>query len=793
MNLSKRLTLSKKCVLLVTSIVIGLFVTLHAQEKQRFITGTITGQESNQAVPFANVALYDVTDSALISGTMSNIDGKFNISPVAIGSYSLRISVVGYEPFTKPIKISSTGNNNTGIICLKKKVANLEEVTVVGERIKAKSDVDKTTFFINKKIYDASNTGTDILKYIPGIQVDIMQNISLEGSQNIIILVDGKERDRNFLSQLNARQIDKVEVISSPGSKYDADVTGVINIILKKTRDSGINGYVYAEMPTSKSEIYIFPTYSLNYSFKKLNLYTSYNGELSYFDIDESSYRKSWNSSGTTEIISNQHVRQKNWSHRFHFGADYFLNKKNQFNFYAFFNPYSREHDGDIELKVVNPNGGNKYWLSQKEDTDINYSAFYSLYYKHVFNKPGREITFDLSYYDFKAENTTSYTGENAGSNLTNHTNTVKPKQNSASIRIDYTSPITERLKFKTGVKTRLQKLQDRNSDEFNYNENIFAIYGTLNYSVAKFEIGLGLRAERSMSGLTYSFNNNIFTLLPYAVINYKPNTKQNIKLTYRNSIYRPNIYQLNPYTSIEDPFTMRKGNPNLEPEFRHDLMVDYSIRSGNNYISSRLFYSSTTNAINNLTFINNANVFETRVYNLGKILRYGIQLSGALKPYKSIAVNPYIKVFDIYTMGNKLAKQYNIENRHKIAIESGLSAIITFKRGITASLLFQYNSPETDIQGMSFSDALYFISLEKTINQKFKVGIVSAIPFSKSFTYQGNEIEAENFYSHSEGKIKMSAFPIWFKFKYQFSSGKKGNRINRTKERIENMPKKGF
>ena len=129
--------------------------------------------------------------------------------------------------------------------------------------MKAKTDADKTTYFMNKKMYDASNTGVDILNYIPGIQVDIMKNISFEGSQNIVILVDGKERDRNFVSQLNANQIDKVEVINAPGSRYDADVTGVINIILKKDRESGINGHIYAEVPTSKSEIYVFPDLQL--------------------------------------------------------------------------------------------------------------------------------------------------------------------------------------------------------------------------------------------------------------------------------------------------------------------------------------------------------------------------------------------------------------------------------------------------------------------------------------------------------------------------------------------------
>jgi len=779
----------KKCILIIVAIVISLS-TLHAQQKQ-FIKGVIIDKKNNQAVSYANITLYDATDSTLVSGTISNVDGEFNLSPVTIGSYKLRISEVGYELETKNIDLTNKSSCNIGVIFLQESVIKLDEAVVVGERIKAKTDVDKTIFFMNKKMYDVSNTGTDILKHIPGIQVDIMQNISLEGSHNIIILVDGKERDRNFLSQLNAKQIDKVEVISAPDSRYDANVTGVINIVLKKDRDSGINGYVYVEIPTSKSEIYTFPAYSLNYSFKKFNIYTSYNGEFSYFDINESSYRKLWSSSGTTEISSNQYVKQKNWSHRFHFGADYFLNKKNQFNFYAYFNPYSSEHDGNMEMQVTG--GVYEYWLTKKEDTDINYSTFYSLYYKHVFNKIGREITFDLSYYNFKAENTTSYTGENVGSNLTNYINTVKPKQNSVSIKIDYTSPIAEKLKFNMGVKMKLQKLQDRNSDKFKYNENIFASYGTFNYNVRKFEISLGLRAEYSMSGLTYSFNNTIFVLLPHASINYKPGKKQNIKLTFRNSIYRPNIYQLNPYTLIEDPFTIKKGNPNLEPEFHHDLMVDYSIRLGNNYISSSLFYSNTSNTFNNMTFVNGSNVFETHVENLGEIIRYGIKLSGTLKLYKSIALNPYIKVFGINTIGNKLAEGYNIDNRHKIAIESGLSAIIAFKHDVTASLQFQYNSPETNIQDMLFSDALYFISLEKTFKRKLKIGVVSAVPFTKSFTYQGNEIEAKDFYRYSEGKIKMSGFPIWFKLKFQFNSGKKGNKINRTKEKIQNMPKKGF
>ena len=114
-----------------------------------------------------------------------------------------------------------------------------------------------------------------------------MQNISLEGSPDILIFVDGKERDKSFISQLSPDQIDKIEVISAPPSNYDGNVTGAINIVLKKDRDSGISGHILAEIPVSSSLVYIFPSYSLNWGFRKLNLYTSYNGELTYLDLQE--------------------------------------------------------------------------------------------------------------------------------------------------------------------------------------------------------------------------------------------------------------------------------------------------------------------------------------------------------------------------------------------------------------------------------------------------------------------------------------------------------------------------
>ena len=234
-------------------------------------------------------------------------------------------------------------------------------------------------------------------------------------------------------------------------------------------------------------------------------------------------------------------------------------------------------------------------------------------------------------------------------------------------------------------------------------------------------------------------------------------------------------------------------GNPDLRPEFQQNLSVDYSNNIGNNYISFKLFYKDRTNAINHYTFINDTGIIETRVANLGNIHELGIQMSGALKIQKAIAINPYIKLSEILTSPDNLAGQYDIVKRHRIAFESGLSAIVTFKYDIVASLQFQYMSPKIDIQSLFFSDALYFISVEKSFSQKFKIGITSALPFTKLFTYEGTEIKGMNFYSRSEGDVRLSAVPVWLKFTYQFNSGEAIHKLNRTSEDVDNMPKKGF
>ncbi len=644
---------------------------------------------------------------------------------------------------------------------------------------------------MTRKMIDASNNGLDIIKLVPGVQVDLRQNISLEGSQNILILVNGIERDKNYLSQINPDLIDKVEIMSAPPSKYDADVTGVINIVLKKEKNTGISGQINLEIPGSASFFYSHPDYNFSLGFKKLNIYTSYNGEMIRFDQHESIVRNYNGSSGRVETRSDQYVTQKTWSHRFHYGFDYFLSPKSQFNFYAFYNPYSQEYNGLADARTSA--NDQEPWQAVRVNSDNNKSNFYSLFFKHTFNDKGGELTFDVSNYHLRGENATTYIPggmENGSQTIRNNS---RPSQNAFSIKIDGIVPLRQNMTISLGAKAKMQEMQDANVADFRFSEKIFAVYASFGIIRSKFDWSAGLRVENSISELKDNFHNPILSLLPFATLNFKISSDQNLKMAMSRTIYRPAIYQLNPNKSIDDPFTVRTGNPYLDPQIRTAIFVEYSKKFNSNYISTRLFYNRNNDAINNLTFVNDTSAFETRIYNLGTMHQLGFQFSGSLKAFSIITFNPYLRLYGQYSDGNRVAKEFSIADRRQIVIEPGISAILSFKHDFNLSMTCQYNSPRNYIQGNSYSDALYFIAFEKTFKKRLKTGIVSLLPLKRTFTYQGSEINTPDFYSNYKGEIHFQSFLVSFKLSYQFNSGKKHEKIDRAKEEIDALPKKGF
>lgn len=751
------------------------------------ISGELISTESGKAIAFANVALSDTAKAGILGGAASNEAGIFNINNIVPGTYYLLISALGYESHLEKVALS-TSNVFLGAIGMSEKNLELKDVEVVAERIKAKQAADNTTFFINRKMQESSNTGTDILRLLPGVGVDLQQNISLEGSQNIILLVDGKERDRSFMSRLPASKIDKVEIISSPPAKYDAGVTGVINVLLTKERTSGLEGNVYAEIPVSTSEAFLTPAYSLNYGFGKINLYTSYNGDIRRFNITETYRRKILNPHVINEIALTQALRQNTWSHRFHYGLDWYINDRNQLNLYGFWNPFSQEHDGTAE---VTASGTERIkWQAEKNDEDINRSWFNSLWYKHLFDKTtGHEITLETSWYSLYAENSTTWTDIATGFISKNR---MQPDNRAIHVRLEYMLPVSESIKLSSGFQARHSNMRDKSLETFRYNETNYAGYGIFSYKHEKLETNLGLRIEHLTRQLADRKKTTGWNLLPDVSAKYSLGATQSLAINYRRSLSYPGFYQLNPSPSMEDLFTLSTGNPGLQPEKINRIHLEYSRRFKNHFLSTKLFCQNVSDAIGKLMSVNEEGHFEIQQNNLGEIYQVGIQFSGALG-FGKAGINPYVKVFDAWSVPNRFAKQYQPESRHQLAVETGLSAYATFGNDFTASATFQYFSPVNDIQGTSFSGALYFLSLEKSFTKNLKAGIVSGVPLVKNFIYQGYQVNNSNFSHYSKGELNVSALPLWIKINYQFASGRKRQKIERANSAPEREIRKGF
>lgn len=747
----------------------------NAQEYS-YVTGKLADKVSIESVSFANVALYNLKDSSLAAAGISDTTGHFYFSRIREGNYRLQVNIIGYEEYKKEIVISGYESYNAGIIYLQGITYNPGESVVTAERVKGRSEKDKTTYFITGKMAEVSTNGIDAVKFIPGIQVDLRKNILLEGSANIMLLVDGKERDKNFVSQIRADMIDKVEIMSTPPAKYDATVTGVVNIILKRDEKTGVSGQVNLDIPVSAS-LYIHPDYNLSFVYKNLNFFTSYNGEMIRFDQEENLTRSISKTDCIIKTSTNQHLEQRFWSHRFHYGLDYSSGKKSQFSFYGYYNPYSQKYDGISEVSGYPADTTS--WKTMRTSVNLNRSAFNSLFLKHKFDEKGSNLDLEFSNYVFQGDNTDRYLSLSAFKATGVLKNESRPVLKSTTLKTDFNLAAGENSNVSVGFRLRSQQMADVKAPGFDYAEKTFAAYSSVSVNRPGYEFTSGIRLEKSWSELKGSFNKSYLSLLPSSTLNLKLKKERTLKIGLNRTINRPNLYQLNPYVSFDDPYTVRSGNPMLKPEIRTSAFVEFSRKTGSNFLSARMFYNRNSEVISNLTRINDTLAFDTRIFNSGTIHQAGIQFSGTIKAGAMFNFIPYLRLYDNYSDANNVPGQYFVKNRNQLVYEPGLSAIAAFRHEINLSVSFQYSSPRNSIQWKSFGDALYFVSLEKTFKKAFKASIISGLPLTKRFIYQGSEASGSDFSSRYSGEVLVRNFMISAKLNYQFRSGKTNVKVN--------------
>ncbi len=764
-----------------------MFCTLINAQGDYSIRGKII-DDSGQPVTYANIVLRDAKDATLVGGTISTKTGDFSFKPQVPGRYLLNISFIGYasvDTIIGPVdKVTDIGN-----IILRKEHNLLNEVVIRKQRKRAKQLVDLTTYYVNSNMSSVSETGVDLVGQVPGVQVDLMNTISLNGSQQIKILVNGVERDAAYLGQLDAGRINRIDIRSTGGLQYDASISGVINIILKEEKHEGISGHVYANIPTQGDEIFSFPSASITYSKKNTTFYTSYNGSFSNFRIEGFNHKTLYPEMHSREIIRTDSLRQENWSHKLHFGVDQFSSEKTQFSLYGFISGFSNEQDGRFEIEDRLTNSKVNTTSIMKDDLDKNNSLYGSIYLRRRFN-PNSMLILEGNTYLLRSK--TGLILTSPGSNF-HQANQSEPGKNKLNLRARFSSSFGNSVSVKSGIEQQWHFLQDNLLPSFKYSKSVFAGYLEGAFRKKSFILQGGIRTEHSSVIYCDMPDEKRFFLLPQLDLKYNFNRKHSLKINLGKRINRPQIHQLNPILYTIDRYTVQKGNPGLAPEIIRNLSATHSISFQENFLSTKIFYRQESSIIEDLIMLTDSGSLRMEKQNMGDLHYAGVQVVGSINLQDNISINSNIECYHVQTRVNVLSRQHGISDYSGLEVRGDLSAVWAIKDDLSLSASLQFQSPAIGIQRQYREGTLYFISLDKVFFKRFKVAITSAIPFKRSFTYQGYDITADDFTLTSEDNIKMSMVPVWLKLKYSFASGGKVRHLQRDKVFEEKRVKKGF
>ncbi len=756
-----------------------------AFDNKACIHGVVLDVTDRLPIPFYHIALLNADGLPGGKGGIGSETGEFLLCVDGHRQTAeIQLSAVGYETLVLSLV---TNGSTPDTLFMRPSILFLSGVEITARQVRASGDGATTVYQINSSMKQASHTASDVLRLLPGMGVDFRQNIQLEGSEKVLILVNGMERDQEYLRQLDAGALEKVEISNTPPVGYEGNYTGTIHVILRNEQKRGWSGHILAETPSLTGEVYMFPGYSLHYGSGKLNLFTSYNGEISHFDLEENQLRILHLGERSDTLLSVQSVRQKNWSHRFHLGGDIEIGKKSQLSFYSWFNPFSQKHNGYSRVGFSSHN--EPVWEATKEDMDKNQAGFYSLFFRHQ-PKEGHSLVIEAARYQLKADNVVHYS--TTGS-LDGFVNQWTPRQNTWRLKTEYAFPMARNMVLTTGVHATHRGLENQATEDFHFTDRFVAVYSRLVVQAGNVEVNLGIQAETGhmeQSGIS-RFRHRAIS--PQLMLGLPTGDNGNFRFALQRSVERPGVYQLTMHARQDDPFSIQLGNASLRPTINDLASLTYSHRLENHFFNARLFYTINRGVMQDLMHLSDEGVFETQRHNLGNMQGLGMQFSGSFGLLPGAGINPNVRIYRMHTRPGQMALDHGIENRSATMVEGELSAYASLGRGFVASLMVRYSNPVMQIQGNRFEDTFYFLSLEKTFSGGLQAGIVMAMPMAKTADYQGHDILGADFSSHYAGTIQLSAFPCWFKLSYRFNRGSDSSRQVHRPDDLEQIHRKGF
>ncbi|MEM7163146.1 MAG: outer membrane beta-barrel protein [Bacteroidota bacterium] len=774
------------------------------------VSGVLIDENNKNGIEFATITHKSKKDTSLGGGTISANNGEFKIEKIKVGRYFAEISFLGYDSkivdsiFIHPRKPEIF----LGKIFLSNQTTQLEGITIKGEKSLLTTKLDRKVFDVTKLSTTTGGSASDIMENIPSVQVDIDGNISMRGSSNITILIDGRPSgligDQSaVLEQIPAETIQEIEIITNPSAKFNPEnMGGIINIVLKKEKRKGFNGSLNSGLNTNPGQN---ATLSLNYRTQAYNLFGSYSYRNQDRPGEGTSYRETL--INDTLFILDQVTDgvRSNTNHTLNGGIDIYLNDKNT----LYLSSILRFGDGTDEDFVLSNNYINNFqnfdFSTQRDAIEIEdeLAIDLTLGYKKTFINPDRIWTSDLKitqrnedeFQDFLQNN---YTENGALLLGTNSLEKVRNEQvrKQLNFQSDYVHPFDENRKLEVGTQIILTEndgdyifsnyddsqdtfiIDDNISNRFIFNQDIYSVYGLFGHQINTFQYQIGLRSEiaeikgnQVSSGQVFSFD--YFSLFPSLHLSQKISEKQEIQLSYSRRIQRPRGRSLNPFEDFTDPNNIRVGNPELRPEYISSFELNHIIIWPKVNLTSGLYFRDIQNVMRRFRFVDDSTGVATSTFvNLDNSQNFGFEFILTARPSKKLRINASVDLFKSILDGSNLESELNNSG---LSWSSRAMGSYSLPKSFDLQLSSRYLAPNVTAQGEWSGFFTSDISLKKSfLDRNLSLTLrLSDILDTREFSFSSS---GENFYSEGfrKRKSRILNFSVLYRFG-KFDDKRKG------------------
>jgi hypothetical protein len=782
------------------------------------VTGQVLEKGSDLPLEYASVSFLDPSGK-VVTGGITDLNGNYDVK-VPEGTYTIQFDFISFKTYQMTgQRIDS--NKKLPVVYLELDSESLDEVVVRAETTEVQIRLDKKIYNIGKDLTTSGATVSDALNNVPSVTVDVEGNIALRGNENVRILINGRPSaiagfgSTDALRQLPAEAIERVEVITSPSARYDAEGTaGILNIVLRKEKTLGFNGSVIANVgyPLSSGL-----NVNANLRTEKFNIFntTGYR----YRESPGNAFFENRYFSTTREFPLVQEDREydrlgRNFNSNL--GMEYFINDQSSITASGFIRIGD---DDDVTTNITNEFDSNNVLgqttIREEKETEDDKNYQLALNYRNKFNNDGHELTADFQY-EISDETEDAVIGEFINlptfTNLPTEIVTTVEDQTEYLAQIDYVLPIGENAQFEAGYRGNFEETitdftveeevgtsgvfvkNDSLSNIFAFEQNVNALYTQYGNKFGKFSFLLGLRMENTVlkgevtaedvnsggSGLDLNFDKDYLGLFPTVNLIYEIGERENITLGYNRRINRPRHWFLNPFPSRSSEANIFQGNPGLDPAYASAFDLGYLKRWDKITLTTSIYYQYETDSFERiqedtgLETPNGIPIIRTIPINLSTNERIGFEAGILYNPIKWLRFNGSFNFFRFSTEGEFNGVDYGADNTSWFARGSAKVSLPAkvdwqtnaFYRGPT-------NNAQTESEGiisinMAFSKDIF----NENATLGFNVSDLFNSRKRRSFT------STDTFTSESEFQWRERSFNL--SFTYRFNQKKQRERNGR-------------